>query len=69
MMMLTEFGNVTPSLPFPLASGVIELMLVSLAIATLAVAAAALGRFWRRDDTVLRKSGRMLTPVRHAMPA
>ena len=71
MMMLTSLGSVPPSLPFPLASGVIELMLISMAIATLAVAGAALGQFWRREKTVERerKVGRILTPARHAMPA
>lgn len=71
MMTLTSFGNGTPSLPLVLPSDVIELMLISLAIAALAVAASGLGRFWRRATTVERgsKAGRIFTPARHALPA
>ena len=70
MMTLTSLGTIPLSLPLAVPSGLIELMLIILAISGLGIVGSALARFWRRDERERgRRAGRIFTVARHAMPA
>jgi hypothetical protein len=67
MTMLASFGNVSPSLNWTLPSGLIELMLITLAIAAFGILAASL-RSARRHDAIpaaAPKAVRILAAARH----
>jgi hypothetical protein len=69
MTMLTLLGSSPVSLSFALSSGVIDLMLFTLAVSGLGVAGVALSGWWRSARMKTRRSSRFLTAVRHPMPA
>ena len=66
MTMLASFGNVSPSLNWTLPSGLIELMLITLAVAACGILAASL-RSARRHDAIpaAPKAVRVLAAARH----
>ena len=71
MMMLMSFGSVPSSLPWGFSSGLMDVMLLTLAVAAVGVASVCVNGLRHRETTIGRgrKGGRMLTPVRHPMPA
>ena len=69
MTMLTSLGTAPVSLSFALSSGVIDLMLFTLAISGLGVAGVALSGWWRSASAKTRRDSRFVAAVHHPMPA